>query len=167
MITETLLLVACGLFIASHSPSTSGPGASRETRRADAALRAAERAALRAIRLAEAQAEQRLHVPGTTRLLRRDRRFLRGLGLDPARIDEIRVYATPGALDTFPVPLRECVESLFAQGRCRGPGLAALATGARELRIGEQLYIARVAPARGGQADGEPELVAFVDRVRL
>lgn len=151
MFTDALLILVRGFLVLTRSGGPRLPDLPPDGRRVAGAAVPACRPASPAFML-----------PGTRPLLRRDRGFVTRFALDPAQVAHVQVYADPGGLDGFPVPLRECLQRMAEEGRCRGPEVAGLVFSGRTLAIGEQLYFATVRASTG-----DPELVAFVDRVRL
>ena len=87
-------------------------------------------------------------------------KYLKGFGMNPERLADVRVYAGAGHYTAFPAPIRELLGELHASGCALGTNVMELMFHARDLAQNEAVYFALV------QDGGEPHVVAFVDRMR-
>lgn len=103
----------------------------------------------------------RLAIEGTQRPLIRDKKFVKGFGVNPVAVHDLRVYACMGRFEQFPETVRAFIADLHAAGCAVGTGIMELMFHGRPLDEGEAVYFALV------EAGDEPRVVTFVDRLRL
>jgi hypothetical protein len=103
----------------------------------------------------------RLAIEGTQRPLIRDKKFVKGFGVNPIALQDLRIYACMGRFDQFPASLRTFIQDLHDSGSAVGTGIMELLFHGRPLDEGEAVYFALV------ESGGEPRVVTFVDRLRL
>lgn len=108
-----------------------------------------------------APARPRLAIEGTQRPLIRDKKFVKGFGVNPIAVQDLRIYARMGGFEQFPASLRSFIRDLHDSGSAVGTGIMELLFHGRPLDQGEAVYFALVA------SGGEPRVVTFVDRLRL
>jgi hypothetical protein len=109
--------------------------------------------------LGEARRRLRLHIDNTDRLALRSTRFLRGRGIEPRRLCDVRVFVPNSDLETVPPNIAAVLGDLHERGWMIGADTMHLLFHGRGLRAGEALYFALVDDVR------EPKVVAFVDRL--
>ena len=102
----------------------------------------------------------RLHIEGTQRPLLRSTKFVKGFGVNPQNLQDIRVYAHFGSLEQFPELITAMLRDLYERGTAVGTDMMELLFHGRSLREGEAVYFALV------DAAPEPRVVAFVDKLR-
>jgi hypothetical protein len=102
----------------------------------------------------------RLAIPDTQRLLVRNKSFVKGFGVPPHAVHDIRTYAAPGGIEDFPATLAAQLRELYARGGAVGTEIMALLCHGRGLKAGEAVYFALV------DSRPQPRVVAFVDKVR-
>jgi len=103
----------------------------------------------------------RLAIEGTQRPLIRDKQFVKGFGVNPLAVEDLRVYARMGCFDQFPQSVQSFLRDLHDAGGAVGSGIMELLFHGRRLGDGEAVYFALV------QSGAEPRVVTFVDRLRL
>jgi len=108
-----------------------------------------------------APARPRLAIEGTQRPLIRDKKFVKGFGVNPVAVQDLRVYASMGSFEQFPASLRSFIQDLHDAGTAVGTGIMELLFHGRPLGEGEAVYFALV------ESGNEPRVVTFVDRLRL
>jgi hypothetical protein len=108
-----------------------------------------------------APARPRLAIEGTQRPLIRDKKFVKGFGVNPVALQDLRVYAGMGRFEQFPTSLRGFIQDLHDSGSAVGTGIMELLFHGRALGEGEAVYFALV------ESGGAPRVVTFVDRLRL
>jgi hypothetical protein len=118
--------------------------------RADAAARPA----------APPRPAMRLQIEGTQRPLLRSTGFVKGFGVNPLTLQDIRVYTHFGKLEQFPETIAAMLRDLYERGTAVGIDMMELLFHGRGLREGEAVYFALV------DAAPEPRVVAFVDKLR-
>jgi hypothetical protein len=118
--------------------------------RADAAARPA----------APPRPTMRLQIEGTQRPLLRSTGFVKGFGVNPLTLQDIRVYTHFGKLEQFPETIAAMLRDLYERGTAVGIDMMELLFHGRGLREGEAVYFALV------DAAPEPRVVAFVDKLR-
>jgi hypothetical protein len=101
----------------------------------------------------------RLSIEGTQRPLLRSTGFVKGFGVNPLALQDLRVYAHFGSLEQFPATIVSMLRDLYEKGTAVGTEITALLFHGRGLREGEAIYFALV------DAAPEPRIVAFVDRL--
>jgi len=102
----------------------------------------------------------RLAIEGTQRPYLRSTGFVKGFGMNPQSVQDIRVYAHLGALDRFPSAIVALLQDLYQRGTAVGAEMMEVLFHGRALKEGEAIYFALVDTAP------EPRVVAFVDRLR-
>jgi hypothetical protein len=103
----------------------------------------------------------RLTIEGTQRPGILNNKFVKGFGVNPQRVADLRIYAHFGRYENFPDSIRKLLGELHLSGCAVGPGIMELMFHGRGLAEGEAVYFALVEDAR------DPHVVAFVDRLRL
>ena len=103
----------------------------------------------------------RLAIEGTQRPRIGNVKFLKGFGVNPQRVADLRIYAHFGRFEQFPQSIRGALAELHASGAAVGTTIMQLMFHGRGLAEGEAIYFALVEESR------EPHIVAFVDRLRL
>jgi len=112
-------------------------------------------------RAQEALPRPRLAIEGTQRPLIRNKQFVKGFGVNPVAVQDMRVYACMGRFDQFPESMQSFLRDLHDTGSALGAGIMELLFHGRRLGAGEAVYFALV------QSGAEPRVVTFVDRLRL
>jgi hypothetical protein len=102
----------------------------------------------------------RLQIEGTQRPLLRSTGFVKGFGVNPLTLQDIRVYTHFGKLEHFPEAIAAMLRDLYDRGTAVGIDMMELLFHGRGLREGEAVYFALV------DAAPEPHVVAFVDKLR-
>lgn len=102
----------------------------------------------------------RLQIEGTQRPLLRSTGFVKGFGVNPLTLQDIRVYSRFGKLEQFPEAIASMLRDLYDRGTAVGIDMMELLFHGRDLREGEAVYFALV------DAAPEPRVVAFVDKLR-
>jgi hypothetical protein len=102
----------------------------------------------------------RLQIEGTQRPLLRSTKFVKGFGVNPQNLQDIRIYAHFGSLEQFPEIIGAMLRDLYERGTAVGTDMMELLFHGRGLREGEAVYFALV------DAVPEPRVVAFVDKLR-
>jgi hypothetical protein len=102
----------------------------------------------------------RLSIEGTQRPYLRSTGFVKGFGVNPKSVQDIRVYARFGALEHFPSAIVALLQDLYQRGTAVGSEMMELLFHGRALKEGEAIYFALV------DAAPEPRVIAFVDRLR-
>lgn len=102
----------------------------------------------------------RLSIEGTQRPLLRSTGFVKGFGVNPLALQDLRVYSHFGSLEQFPGSIVSTLRDLYERGTAVGAEMAALLFHGRGLQEGEAVYFALV------DAAPEPRIVAFVDKLR-
>jgi hypothetical protein len=102
----------------------------------------------------------RLSIEGTQRPYLRSTGFVKGFGVNPKAVQDIRVYARFGALEHFPSAIVALLQDLYQRGTAVGSDMMELLFHGRALKEGEAVYFALV------DAAPEPRVIAFVDRLR-
>lgn len=102
----------------------------------------------------------RLSIEGTQRPYLRSTGFVKGFGMNPKSVQDIRVYTRLGALEQLPSAIADLLNDLYQRGTAVGTDVMELLFHGRALREGEAIYFALV------EAAPEPRVVAFVDRLR-
>jgi len=108
-----------------------------------------------------APAKLQLSIAGTQRAHLRDKAFVKGFGVQPQTVHDIRTFSHFGRLEDFPVTVVARLRELYDRGCAVGTDVMGLLCHGRGLRQGEALYFALV------EAKPEPRVVAFVDRLRI
>jgi len=103
----------------------------------------------------------RLAIEGTQRPFIRNKQFVKGFGVNPVTVQDMRVYACMGCFDQFPESMQSFLRDLHDTGSALGAGIMELLFHGRRLGAGEAVYFALV------QSGTEPRVVTFVDRLRL
>lgn len=103
----------------------------------------------------------KLNIEGTQRPAIPNTRFVKGFGVNPQRIADLRIYAHFGRYESFPDSIRSLLGELHRAGCAVGTNIMELMFHDRRLAEGEAVYFALVEDGR------EPHVVAFVDRLRL
>jgi hypothetical protein len=111
-----------------------------------------------AIRRAALDPSPRLHIAGTEQAALARRGCVRGFGVDPDAVHDLRIYAHCGPLASFPPPLALLLHALHAESCVLGAEAAALLFRGRLLAADEALYFALVGTPPA------PRVIAFVDR---
>ncbi|HET9042632.1 MAG TPA: hypothetical protein VFN70_05750, partial [Burkholderiales bacterium] len=109
---------------------------------------------------APARPAMRLQIEGTQRPLLRSTGFVKGFGVNPLTLQDIRVYSHFGSVEQFPEAIATMLRDLYARGTAVGIDMMELLFHGRGLREGEAVYFALV------DAAPEPRVVAFVDKLR-
>ncbi len=105
------------------------------------------------------RARPQLAIDGTQRTATARAGFVKGYGVDPRRLADLRVYAHLGRFEQFPESIREILDELHRSGCTLGTGIMEIMFHQRRLAEGEAVYFALV--------DGsDPQILAFVDRLR-
>lgn len=102
----------------------------------------------------------RLAIEGTQRPRLPNTKFLKGYGVTPQTVRDLRVYAHFGPLEMFPRAIVAKLTDIHAAGRAIGTDIMELLFHGRPLREGEAIYFALV------ENGGEPQVFAFVDRLQ-
>lgn len=102
----------------------------------------------------------RLTIDGTQRPYLRNTGFVKGFGVNPKLVHDIRVYTHFGKFEHFPVALASMLTDLYDRGCAVGTEMMGLLFHGRGLKEGEAVYFALV------EASPEPRIVAFIDRLR-
>ena len=103
----------------------------------------------------------RLAIEGTQRPVIRDKKFVKGFGVSPLAVQDMRVYACMGRFDQFPESMQSFLRDLHDAGSAVGAGIMELLFHGRQLAASEAVYFALV------QSGHEPRVVTFIDRLRL
>ncbi len=103
----------------------------------------------------------RLKIEGTQRPGIANVKFLKGFGVNPHQLADLRIFSHFGGFEQFPETIRALLRELHAAGCAVGPLVMEMLFHGRGLKEGEAVYFALV---EGRQ---EPHVVAFVDRLRL
>ena len=104
--------------------------------------------------------QPKLWIEGTIRLNLRSKKFIKGFGMNPQHVHDIRIYACFGSLEQFPRAVANVLLDLYERGSAVGTDIMALLFHGRDLQEGEAVYFALV------EARPEPRVVAFVDKLR-
>jgi hypothetical protein len=107
-----------------------------------------------------ARPAMRLQIEGTQRPLLRSTKFVKGFGVNPQALQDLRIYAHLGGLEQFPELIAGMLRELYERGTAVGTDMMELLFHGRSLREGEAVYFALV------DAAPEPRVVAFVDKLR-
>jgi hypothetical protein len=102
----------------------------------------------------------RLQIEGTQRPCLRSTSFVKGFGVNPLTLQDIRIYTHFGKLEQFPEAIASMLRDLYDRGTAVGIDMMELLFHGRALREGEAVYFALV------DAAPEPRVVAFVDKLR-
>jgi hypothetical protein len=102
----------------------------------------------------------RLAIEGTQRPSLRSTGFVKGFGMNPQSVQDIRVYARLGALEHIPSAIVALLQDLYQRGTAVGSEMMELLFHGRALKEGEAIYFALI------EATPEPRVVAFIDRLR-
>jgi hypothetical protein len=102
----------------------------------------------------------RLAIEGTQRLYFRSNKFVKGFGVNPQLVKDIRVYSHFGAVESFPAAVVHLLHDLYLRGGALGSEVMEMLFHGRALKEGEALYFALL------DAKPEPRVVAFVDKLR-
>jgi hypothetical protein len=102
----------------------------------------------------------RLSIEGTQRPYLRSTGFVKGFGMNPQAVKDIRVYAHFGAVENFPSAIVALLRDLYQRGGAVGSDMMQVLFHGRALKEGEAIYFALI------EAAPEPRVVAFVDRLR-
>ena len=102
----------------------------------------------------------RLAIEGTQRPYLRSTGFVKGFGMNPQSVQDIRVYARLGALEHIPSAIVALLQDLYQRGTAVGSEMMELLFHGRALKEGEAIYFALI------EATPEPRVVAFIDRLR-
>jgi hypothetical protein len=84
--------------------------------------------------------------------------FVRTFGLDPREVRDVRLYARPGPLESFPLPLVAVLLERYGEGCALGAETRALICDGRLLAPDEALYFVLVAAGK------ESRVVAFIGK---
>jgi hypothetical protein len=103
---------------------------------------------------------RRLAIEGTQRPHLRSTGFVKGFGMNPQSVQDIRVYARLGALEHIPSAIVALLQDLYQRGTAVGSEMMELLFHGRALKEGEAIYFALI------EATPEPRVVAFIDRLR-
>jgi len=103
----------------------------------------------------------RLAIEGTQRPFIRNKQFVKGFGVNPVTVQDMRVYAGMGRFGQFPDSMQSFLRDLHDAGSAVGSGIMELLFHGRRLGDGEAVYFALV------QSGTSPRVVTFVDRLRL
>lgn len=88
------------------------------------------------------------------------RAFIKGFGIRPSDVADVRYFPGACSVDELPVPIRGCVEKLYLEGDSRGVEVPGLLYRKEDVKPGWAIYFALVAP------EGvNPYVVTFVDRL--
>jgi hypothetical protein len=107
-------------------------------------------------RATDAGAPLQLSIADTQRPLLPAGGFVRTFGLDPREVRDLRMYARPGPLESFPLAVVAVLLEVYGAGRAIGAETMALIFNGRPLAPGEALYFVLVA------ARTESRVVAFI-----
>jgi hypothetical protein len=102
----------------------------------------------------------RLSIEGTQRPYLRSTGFVKGFGLNPKTVQDIRVYTRLGALEHFPSAIADLLRDLYQRGTAVGADMMEVLFHGRALKEGEAIYFTLV------DCTPAPRVVAFVDRLR-
>ena len=102
----------------------------------------------------------RLAIEGTQRPQLRSNRFVKGFGVNPSLVQDIRIYTRFGALEQFPAAVTALLQDLYMRGSAVGSEVMELLFHGRALKEGEAVYFALI------ESKPEPRVVAFVDKLR-
>lgn len=102
----------------------------------------------------------RLSIEGTERPFLRSTAFVKGFGVNPQSVQDIRIYAQFGGVEHFPAAMTAALHDLYRRGSALGSDIMQVLFHGRTLRDGEAVYFALL------EATPEPRVVAFVDRLR-
>jgi hypothetical protein len=102
-----------------------------------------------------------LAIAGTERAGHDAHGFVKGFGLDPASLKDLRVFRAD-SLGGLPEATAAMLAELHRAGRARGSDIMELIHFGRPLGGDQAVYFALVQPG----AAAEPQVVAFVDRIR-
>jgi hypothetical protein len=105
------------------------------------------------------QVRPRLAIEGTQRPAPGSTGFVKGYGVDPRRLADLRVYAHLGRFEQFPESIRTLLDELHRSGCALGTGIMEIMFHQRRLAEGEAVYFALV-------DGGDRQILAFVDRLR-
>lgn len=108
----------------------------------------------------QARPAMRLQIEGTQRAILRSTKFVKGFGVNPQTLQDLRVYTRFGSLEQFPDAIAGMLRDLYERGTAVGTDMMELLFHGRSLREGEAVYFALV------DAAPEPRVVAFVDKLR-
>ena len=102
----------------------------------------------------------RLSIEGTQRPYLRSTGFVKGFGMNPQSVQDIRVYTHFGAVEHFPSAIVALLQDLYQRGTAVGSEMMEVLFHGRALKEGEAIYFALI------DAAPEPRVIAFVDRLR-
>ncbi len=102
----------------------------------------------------------RLAIEGTQRPYFRSNKFVKGFGVNPQLVHDIRVYSRFGALEHFPTAVVHLLHDLYLRGGALGAEIMEMLFHGRALKEGEAVYFALLDGRPG------PRVVAFVDKLR-
>ncbi len=102
----------------------------------------------------------RLAIEGTQRPYFRSNKFVKGFGVNPQLVQDIRVYSRLGLVEHFPAAVVALLHDLYLRGGAVGSEVMELLFHGRALKEGEAVYFALL------DAKPEPRVVAFVDKLR-
>jgi hypothetical protein len=85
---------------------------------------------------------------------------VKGFGVNPKSVQDIRIYSRFGVLEQFPAAMVAVLQELYMKGTAVGTDIMELLFHGRALKEGEAVYFALI------EAKPEPRVVAFVDRLR-
>jgi len=85
---------------------------------------------------------------------------VKGFGVNPQSVQDIRVYAHFGAVEHFPSAIVALLQDLYQRGTAVGSEMMELLFHGRALKEGEAIYFTLI------EAAPEPRVVAFIDRLR-
>jgi hypothetical protein len=106
--------------------------------------------------------EHRLNIAGTELVPVSQRGFVRGFGLRPERLIELRSYAGAGDISSFPEHVSGCLRLQYREGLAYGVETMQLVCQGGELMEGQALYFALVST---GPVE-YPPIIVFVDKER-
>jgi hypothetical protein len=112
-------------------------------------------------RARESLPRPRLAIEGTHRPPIRNKQFVKGFGVNPVAVQDMRVYAGMGCIEQFPESIQSFLRDLHDAGGAVGSGIMELLFHGRRLGDGEAVYFALV------QSGADPRVVTFIDRLRL
>jgi hypothetical protein len=108
----------------------------------------------------EPRVAMRLAIEGTQRPYFRNNKFVKGFGVNPQHVQDIRVYSRLGAVENFPAAVVAMLHDLYLRGGAVGAEVMELLFHGRALKEGEAVYFALL------DVKPEPRVVAFVDKLR-
>lgn len=150
---ELILILAVVVYLVSKLDA-------RHLEEARADQRGESRQAMQTRPAPQARPAMRLQIEGTQRALPRSTSFVKGFGVNPQALQDLRTYTHFGSLEQFPDAITAMLRDLYERGTAVGTDMMELLFHGRSLREGEAVYFALV------DAAPEPRVVAFVDKLR-